>query len=146
MVFKSNNYLYDIVNLIGIDTMFTRLILILFVLQTFSTTASAWMGMSDLNQAEKTQMHLVHEALLDNNKQHLMPSMSQNNSMNCCDTIVMDDDCCHNLVCHSFHATNYFYPTQVLIKNFSPRFHYDIPVNTQVHYSNSQPETPPPLA
>jgi len=125
--------------------MFIRLILVMFLLQTFSTTASAWMGMSDLNQAEKTQMHLVHEVLSDNGKQNLMSSMAQTNPMNCCDNMTMDDDCCHNLVCHSFHVTNYFYPTQVTINNSSPRFHYDIPVNIQIHYSNSQPETPPPL-
>ncbi len=128
-----------------------RFTLVIFLLQTFSTSASAWMGMSEFNKAEMAQMHIVHQVM---SQEKVLPfeqssSMKTHNHMvlmDCCDDKMMKGDSCHNFFCQSFHVTNYFYPSTLEINNLSTKFDFDIPTNIQVVYSNSQPETPPPLA
>ncbi|GAB6071007.1 hypothetical protein JCM30760_21040 [Thiomicrorhabdus hydrogeniphila] len=107
--------------------------------------------MSDFNKAEMTQMHIVHDVMSQENMLSFEQSPSTNTHnqmalMDCCDDTMMQGDSCHNFFCQSFHVTSYFYPSTLQVNNTSTKFDFDIPTNIEIIYSNSQPETPPPLA
>ncbi|PLA74942.1 hypothetical protein CYQ88_03315 [Hydrogenovibrio sp. SC-1] len=126
--------------------MLKRLFLVIFILQSFATTAYAGMDMSNLNQADKIKMQFMHQ-VMDKNNIHSSDGAGQNSKIH---SMIDCSECdqnsnCHDLMCSSIHATTAFYPqkemsiTEVLVGGFlKPN------LTILVQYSNSQPETPPP--
>jgi hypothetical protein len=127
--------------------MLKRLFLVIFILQSFATSALAGMDMSKVNQSEKYQMHMMHHIMNMDEKQTMLSSSGSNaqmqTMMNCseCD----QDSNCHDLMCSSIHAATPFYaqiemiqPATLMVSSLTPT------LTISVKYSNSQPETPPP--
>ncbi len=129
--------------------MLKRLFLVIFILQSFATGALAGMDMSKVNQAEKSQMHIMHHVMDINEMQTMLSSSgskvnSQMQSMMDCSDCDQDTNC-HNLMCSSIHAATPFYaqiemiqPAILMVNGLTPT------LTVSVKYSNSQPETPPP--
>lgn len=129
--------------------MLKRLFLVIFILQSFATSALAGMDMSQVNQAEKSKMQIMHQAM-DMNKMQTMLSSSDsktNSQMHAMMDCSEGGQCsnCYDLMCSSIHAATPFYaeiemiPSEVLlVGRLTPT------LTISVQYSNSQPETPPP--
>jgi len=125
--------------------MLKRLFLVIFILQSFATSAWAGVDMSQFNQAEKSQMQIMHSAMSMEGMQTMLSSDSSNAShqMECsaCD----QETECLNILCSSIHAATPFY-AQIAMNQSSPLIvsHLIATLTASVQYSNSQPETPPP--
>lgn len=127
--------------------MLKRLFLVFFILQSLTTSALAGMDMSTVNQAEKSQMPIMHHVTVINAMQTMLSSYGSNaqiqTMMNCseCD----QDSICHDLIRSSIHAATPFYaqiemiqPAILMSSSLTPT------LTISVKYSNSQPELPPP--
>jgi hypothetical protein len=129
--------------------MLKRLFLVMFILQSFATGAWAGMDMSQLNQAEKSKMQIMHHVMnMDEMPTILSPeatkSGSQMHSMMDC-SLCDQETGCQDFMCGSIHAATPFYaqvemiqPTILMVNSLTPT------LSISVKYSNSQPETPPP--
>ncbi|GKT12066.1 MAG: hypothetical protein ISEC1_P1040 [Thiomicrorhabdus sp.] len=136
--------------------MLKRLFLVIFILQSFALNAWAGMNMSQANQAEQTQMKIMHQTLDMGHMQQLKtqspPSGSDSNiSTDTQEIAIMDClDCnqnmhCQDLFCSSIHATISFYTdTQAVQVSTLTVSNLVTPLSISIQYSNSQPETPPP--
>ncbi len=125
--------------------MLKRLLIVIFVLQGFAFNAMASTNMSQFNQAEITQMQIMHQAT--NNQVESShsgcPSEPSQVTNHCC---ANGEEACHNLVCNSIHATSLFdtkqphtFQTKIRVNDTIPTFSVFVPV------ISFQPETPPPL-
>jgi hypothetical protein len=127
--------------------MLKRLFLVILILQSITTSALTGMDMSKVNQAGKSQMHIMHHVMDINAMQTMLFSSGSNAQMqtimNCseCD----QDSNCHDLMCSSIHAATPFYaqiemiqPAILMVSSLTPT------LTVSVKYSNSQPELPPP--
>lgn len=129
--------------------MLKRLFLVIFILQSFATSAWAGMDMSQLNQAEKSQMHIMHQMMNMDEMQTMLSSSgskvaSQMHSMMDC-SLCDQGTGCLNLMCSSIHAATPFFAQIEMIQSATLIVSNLIPTLTvSVKYTNSQPETPPP--
>lgn len=129
--------------------MLKRLFLVIFILQSFATSAWAGMDMSQFNQAEKSQMQIMHNAMDMSEMQTMLSSDatnlgSQMHSMMDC-SLCDQEMGCLDLLCSSIHAATPFYaqiemiqPAILMVSRLTPT------LSVSVKYSNIQPETPPP--
>jgi hypothetical protein len=129
--------------------MLKRLFLVIFILQSFATSAWAGMDMSEFNQAEKSQMRIMHNAMDMSEMQTMLSSKtssmgSQMHSMMDC-SLCDQEMGCSDLMCSSIHAATPFFaqiemiqPATLMVSSLTPT------LTVSVKYSNSQPETPPP--
>ncbi len=129
--------------------MLKRLFLVIFILQSFATGALAGMDMSKVNQAEKYQMQIMHNAMDMNEMQTMLSSSDSNpgsqiHSMMDC-SLCDQEMGCSDLMCSSIHAATPFYtqiemiqPAILMVNSLTPT------LTVSVKYSNIQPETPPP--
>lgn len=129
--------------------MLKRLFLVIFIIQSFATGAWAGINMSQFNQAEKTQMQIMHHSMnMDEMKTMFSSDTSDMNSqihsmMDCsfCDQNID----CSNLSCNSIHATTPFFAQKEITQSVSLIVSYLTPIlSVSIKYSNSEPETPPP--
>lgn len=129
--------------------MLKRLFLVIFILQSFATSAWAGMDMYQFNQAEKSQMQIMHSAM-DMSEMQTMLSLdaanmgSQMHGMMDC-SLCDQETGCLDLLCSSIHAATPFYaqiemiqPAILMVSCLTPA------LSVSVKYSNIQPETPPP--
>jgi hypothetical protein len=127
--------------------MLKRLFLVIFILHSLTTSALAGMDMSKVNQAEKSQMPIMHHVMVINAMQTMLSSNGSNaqiqSMMNCSDCD--QDSNCHDLIRRSIHAATPFYaqiemiqPAILMVSNLTPT------LTVSIKYSNSQPELPPP--
>ncbi len=129
--------------------MLKRLFLVIFILQSFATSAWAGMDMSQFNQAEKSQMQIMHNAMDMSEMQTMLSSKTSNmgsqmhSMMNC--SLCDQEMGCSDLMCSSIHTATPFYaqiemiqPAILMVSSLTPT------LTVSVKYSNSQPETPPP--
>lgn len=138
--------------------MLKRLFLAIFLLQSFALNAWAGVNMSQANQAEQTQMKIMHQMsnmkpMLRANIQSSLDNSGDSSSINTQETAMMDClDCnqnsgCQDLVCSSIHATTSFYTeTEVVQVSTLIISNLVTPLSISILYSYSQPETPPPAA
>jgi len=129
--------------------MLKRLFLVIFILQSFATTAWAGMDMSQFNQAEKSQMQIMHHSM-NMNEVQTMPFSSESNANSQMHAMMDCNQCdqnsnCHDLMCISIHATTPFYAQiEMILSGILLVGHLTPTLAISVQYSNSQPETPPP--
>jgi hypothetical protein len=133
-------------DLFGFAIMLKRLLIVIFVLQSVAFNAMAGTNMSQLNQAEITQMQLMHQA--SNEENHCASSIenASNKTTSSIDYCSCDTDAnCHNLVCSSIHSNSpidtklpHTFTSSLLLSNTVTALIIQIPLT---YY---QPETPPP--
>lgn len=129
--------------------MLKRLFLAIFILQSFATSAWAGMDMSQLNQAEKSQMQIMHQTIGMIEMQTILSSSDskvgyQMHSMMDC-SLCDQETGCFDLMCSSIHAATPFYAQIEMIQSATLMVSSLTPtLSVSVKYSNSQPETPPP--
>ena len=132
--------------------MLKRLLIVIFVLQSFAFNALASTNMSQLNQAEIAKMQIMHQVAEKNTSpmNHVNCSMdaSQNNppltTVNYCNCD--HEGNCHSLLCNSIHASNPIdskapYLFSVTLFSSNPV----ITLSSALSHAYYPPETPPPL-
>jgi len=125
--------------------MLKQLLIVIFVLQGFAFNAMAGTNMSQFNQAEITQMQIMHQMTPNQTEPSLSDCLSEQSQVihYCCSN---DKEACHNLLCISIHATSLFdtqqphiFYSEIRVNDTISTFSVSVPV------ISFQPEIPPPL-
>ena len=132
--------------------MLKRLLIAIFVLQSFAFNALASTNMSQLNQAETTKMQIMHQNTVDDTSSSISHSHNScltesSQTQNMIDYCSCDHDGnCHNLLCNSIHANNpidskapYLFSAPLLVGQPV------IDLSSTLSQTYYPPETPPPL-